>query len=78
MSDYEIIITQAWEGYIATLKEYDGESDTGGPESFFGVGATEQAAEDDLEQQLSDYEQDRQADLGDYLYEQMKDRRSGL
>jgi len=73
-----IITTKAWEGYISTLEEYDGAMDAVGPESFIGHGMTEQEAHDDLEQQLSEYAVEQEADRGDFLYEQMKDKRSGL
>jgi hypothetical protein len=74
----EVIITKSWEGYIAVLEEYDGAPDAVGPESFVGHGDTAAAALVDLKEQLSDYAVDQEADRVDFLYEQMKDKRSGL
>ncbi len=75
---YEININKTVVGFTAVLEEHDGAPDAVGPESFVGHGFTEDEAREDLEQQLSDYERERQADYGDYLYEQAKDRRAGL
>jgi hypothetical protein len=72
--EYEIIISYTGNGYSATIKDHDSAPDAIGPESFVGFGGTEEAAREDLEEQLSDHAQDLKADLGDFLYEQQKDK----
>lgn len=75
---HEFFVDKTPVGWTATLEEFDGAPDAVGPESFVGHGATEGEAVNDLEEQLGEYEAERQADYGDYLYEQQKDRRQGL